>query len=189
MNNLVELTGLLTKLVSDSNDGPLLVAICGAADLGKTHLSKKLVSALENNGISAGYLTLDSYLMDREKRVTQGISGYQPEAYDIRKIKRDIIGYLKGDSIEFLPYDHAKGKACLPKSKIYQYQVLILDGLHSMHPEIKQHLGLSIFIHVSDELHISIRHNADRQKRKQSVAFSNRNLRNELNAYKFHIVS
>ena len=187
MNQISKLVGVISTLTSEHDGSPLLVAICGAADLGKTHLSTQLVSALVKTGTSACHLTLDSYLIDRAKRTALGISGYQPEAYDLPKIKNDLLEFLKGGAIEYSPYDHAEGKALPAKITINPCQVLFIDGLHSLHNDLRPHINYSIFIYATDALLLKIRHRADIEKRKQSVEFSNLNLRNELTAYKLYV--
>ena len=186
-NLLKGLVDAISGLISKRNSSPLLVAICGAADLGKSHLSVELVSALEKNGVTAAHITLDSYLMERSKRADLGLSGYQPEAYELAKINCDLYGFLQGDPIEYFPYDHAEGKNLPSKVTINPCRVVFLDGLHSMHESLRPYISYSIFIHVTDNLHLKIRHKADIEKRKQSVEFSNLNLKNELTAYKLHV--
>lgn len=189
MNHIGEIASVISALALKCNGEPQLVAICGAADLGKTYLSTQLVSALAKIGTSAGHLTLDSYLMERSKREAIGISGYQPEAYDILKIESDSVAFLNGGPIEYHPYDHAAGKSLSTKIIINPCQVLLLDGLHSMHQNLRSYLNYSIFICAPDDLLLTMRHQADIKKRKQSAEYSKINLKNELTAYKWYVES
>jgi len=187
MNQIGDLVDEISRLASEHDGSPLLVAICGAADLGKTHLSVQLVSALVEKGANASHLTLDSYLMERSKRNALGISGYQPEAYDLPGIRSDLTRFLQGDPIEYFPYDHAEGKNLPSKMTIDPCHILFLDGLHSMHESLRSHIHYSIFVHATDDLLLKIRHKADIDKRNQSVEFSNLNLRNELKIFKLNV--
>jgi uridine kinase len=187
MSQIGELASVISAQISELDRMPILVAICGAADLGKTHLCMQLVSELVKTGISAGHLTLDSYLMDRAKRAALGISGYQPEAYNLHMIKRDLLAFLSNGSIEYFPYDHAEGKALPPADTINPCQVLFVDGLHSLHENLRPHIKYSVFICTNDDLLSKIRHRADIEKRKQSIEFSKLNLKNEISAYKLYV--
>ncbi|MDJ0832574.1 MAG: hypothetical protein QNJ69_03570 [Gammaproteobacteria bacterium] len=182
-----DLVGAISQQASALDGNPLLVAICGAADLGKSQLSRQLVSALVKSGLNASHITLDSYLMDRSKRNDLDISGYQPEAYDLAKIKSNLYGFLQGTPIECFPYDHAEGKTLPSKITINPCHILFLDGLHSMHQSLKPYISYSIFMHTNDNLLLKIRHKADIEKRKQSVEYSNLKLRDELTAYKLYV--
>lgn len=187
MIQIGELARVISAQIMELDGMPILVAICGAADLGKTHLTMQLVKELVKTGTSAAHLTIDSYLMDRAKRAALGISGYQPEAYDLHMIKRDLLTFLSGGSIEYFPYDHAEGKALPPSVTINPCQVLFLDGLHSLHENFRPHIKYSVFICTNDDFLFKIRHRADIEKRKQSVEFSKLNLENEISAYKLHV--
>jgi uridine kinase len=187
MNQISELARVISAQISEHDGSPILVAICGAADLGKTHLSMQLVNELVKTGISAGHLTLDSYLMDRTHRTALGISGYQPEAYDLPMIKSDLLVFLSGSSIEYFPYDHAKGKVLSLAVTISSCQVLFVDGLHSLHENLKPHINYSVFICTNDDLLLKIRHRADIEKRRQSIEFSKLNLNKEISAYKLYV--
>lgn len=187
MINIGDLIAAISSLASEQDRSPLLVAICGAADLGKTRLSLQLVNGLMERGLKSSHIPLDSYLMERSKRHALSISGYQPEAYYLSRITRDIDGFLQGNPIEYSAYDHAEGKTLTSKVTINPCNILFLDGLHSMHECLRPYVNCSIFIHATDDLHLKIRHEADIKKRKQSVEFSKLNLQNELAAYKMYV--
>ena len=130
-------------------EGRVLVAICGAADLGKTYLSTQLVCQLRQKGIEANHLTLDSYLMNRTDRINRGISGYQPEAHDLSLVENDLKRFKKGQSIEYYPYEHSIGEKAASKDVIPPCPILIVDGLHSMNEQLTPYLDFSMFIYTS----------------------------------------
>jgi uridine kinase len=76
-----------------------IVAVCGAADIGKSYLAKEITEILNQKGISANHLTLDSFLMNRSDRIEKGISGYDIEAYDFVSIERSLEKYFVGKDI------------------------------------------------------------------------------------------
>ena len=185
----MELIEELSKIIAGFGieNKRLVVAICGAADLGKTHLATNLVNYLEKLSISANHITLDSYLMPRSNRIESGVSGYEVEAYDIAAIENDLTKLVQGFPIELCTYDHAKGIADGPKKKILPCSVLLVDGLHSMHERFESLISYSIFVCTNEDQLQKIRHRADVIKRKQTSAFSKLNLTSELKKYRMHV--
>lgn len=164
-----------------------IIAVCGAADLGKSYLSKQLATELTMRGLSAAHLEIDSYLIPRAKRLEIGISGYDINAYDLQALRNHLLAFLKGASFEFNEYDHSSGIANGSLVKVCESDYLILDGLHSMHSSFNDLIYYSIFIYTSDQLLKEIRHQADITKRKQSVKQSLAHLEIEFNLYKKHV--
>ncbi|MBU2706851.1 hypothetical protein KCM76_12730 [Zooshikella marina] len=184
----MELTEKLAKRLAEKwKEKPMVVAVCGAADLGKSYQSGKLVEALRKLGLSAEVLRLDSYLMARQKRIAKKISGYQPEAHNLDEIEADLKGFFAGKSIEKAEYDHSVGMSVGPKQVITLCSVLVIEGLHAMHEKLLPYISYSIFLSASEELLMEIRHEADIIKRKQSEQFSRINLHTELENYKKYV--
>ncbi len=180
-----KLVEVITNLKSANEQK--IIAICGGADLGKTHLSNKLLAELANRNLSAAHLTMDSYLIPREKRKALGISGYQLDAYDIDSLKCDLDRFLNGQPFDFNEYDHERGVANGSKNTIGPCSYLLLDGLHSMSETLWELIDYSIFIYTNDKQLNEIRHQADITKRKQSVEFSLDHLELELQRYKMNV--
>lgn len=185
----MELSESLAKAITNvtSENPQKVIAICGAADLGKTYLSKQLMADFLASGISSAHLTMDSYLIPRAKRIEMEISGYDIGAYDLSSLQNDLVGFLKGKPIEFNEYDHALGAASGLRNTVDACSYLLLDGLHSIHESLSGLVDYSIFIYTTDKQLNEIRHQADVVKRKQSVAFSRNHLESEFNAYKKHV--
>ncbi|MCG8618249.1 MAG: hypothetical protein MI802_18700 [Desulfobacterales bacterium] len=149
-----------------------VAAVCGAADLGKSFLSDAISGQLNRLGVPAGLLPMDSFLTDRESRVEQNLSGYQPEACNLKEVERLVGLFKQGNDIAYSPYDHTTGKTQSPALEISGARVLIVEGLHSMHGALVSYIGMSLFIHTTDERLRKIRREADIVKRRQSVAYS-----------------
>ncbi len=149
-----------------------IVAICGAADLGKSFFSKQLVNCLRSDNVTADILPLDSYLLSRTDRAKRQLSGYQPEAYNLKEARKTIIFFQNGKSITYYPYCHAIGKQEKKKKTINPSKFLIIEGLHSMHQSLIDLIDSSIFIFTQDEYLRKIRLEADQSKRKQTTEFS-----------------
>lgn len=185
----MELSERLVQVVANISSGATkrIVAVCGAADLGKSYLSKQLAIGLSECGLAADHLTMDSFLIPRVKRAELGISGYDINAYDISSLRHGLEDFLNGKPFDFREYDHSVGAANGPKNTVSEATCLILDGLHSMHYSLMGLIDYSIFIYADDSRLNQIRHQADIEKRKQSVEFSLSQLEWELKSYKDHV--
>ncbi len=170
-----------------NTNGLTIVSICGAADLGKSYLSNKISESLTKQHVKANHLTMDSYLMSREKRMEQGVSGYEIEAYNQTAILRDLIALKNGESIDFKSYNHSKGKSSSNSSKMNSSDILIFDGLHSMHSSFLPYIDLTIFVYTDDAFLKTIRSEADLVKRNYTSDFSKSISQSEFNLYKSNI--
>ena len=179
---------LSTEIIANRNtNGLTIVSVCGAADLGKSYLSNKTAESLAKQHLKTNHLTMDSYLMSREKRVEKGLSGYEIEAYNHAAILKDLIALKNRESIHFKSYDHRKGKSSSNSSKMNSPDILIFDGLHSMHATFVSYIDLTIFIYTDDALLKTIRSEADLIKRNYTSDFSKSISQSEFNLYKSNI--
>lgn len=164
-----------------------VIAICGAADLGKSFLARSLIDELELRGVSSAHLTMDSYLMPRERRIEAGISGYDAAAYDLATLNSDLQAFINFKAFGFQEYNHKLGCVNGPGKVISDTDYLLLDGLHAMHHSFKSLLDYSVFIYTSDKQLRDIRHQADLVKRNQTVDFSLAQLEFEFQSYKSNV--
>ncbi|MCD2260574.1 uridine kinase family protein [Psychroserpens luteolus] len=164
-----------------------IVAICGAADLGKSHIAQNIIRHLEHYNQSANHLTLDSYLMPREDRLKKNLSGYQIEAYNIDLALKNLITIKNKESITFHPYHHRKGENANNTITLTNSDILIFDGLHVMHPTFLPYIDMSIFISTNDDVLKQIRRDADLIKRNYTLNFSEQISDSEFNLYKSNI--
>ncbi|MDW3195251.1 MAG: hypothetical protein R8G66_22945 [Cytophagales bacterium] len=164
-----------------------VISICGAADLGKTHIAKRITESLTRNNLTSNHLTLDSYLMDRKVRLEKKLSGYDIEAYNLTKAIKDLRDLKDGKSIHFYPYNHLSGMASSKSYEMNTSDIIIFEGLHSMHTSFSSFLDLSIFIYTQDENLKKIRKEADLIKRNYTKEFSNQISEKEFGLYKINI--
>lgn len=163
------------------------VAICGAADLGKTTMCNDLVDRLYTEQITADRLSMDSYLIPRYERGALGISGYDLGAYEWQRLLYDISMLQQGTLVLIQEYDHQAGRTSGPWQQIKPVSYIFIDGLHAMDKRLMCYVDFSVFIYTSDEQLKTIRHHADLTKRQQSEAFSLRQAENEFLKYKVNI--
>ncbi|AXT54680.1 hypothetical protein D1815_02515 [Aquimarina sp. AD1] len=174
-------------LARKNSDKTVVVSICGAADLGKSFLSQEISESLRKLNFKVAHLTLDSYLLDRVTRKNKGISGYQTESYDLENALSDLIVLKNGNSIEFYPYDHSIGKSSSKSSRMGESDIVIFDGLHSMHPSFISNVDMTVFLYTQDRYLKTIRSEADLAKRNYTIEFSKSISEIEFNLYKTNV--
>lgn len=179
---------LIERLLKLQKNGiTQFVAVCGAADLGKSTLCKTVIDELTSMGISADILSMDSYLIPRQRRNALGISGYHSEAYEWDRLYCDLTRLQFGNCIHIEEYDHKAGIANGDLREIRPAAVILIDGLHAMHPRIIAFLDLSVFVRTSDSHLKQLRLNADIEKRGLSPETALEQADKEFARYKKHI--
>ena len=166
---------------------PLIISICGAADLGKTHISKEVTRLLNIENTSSAHLTLDSYLLDRDERKEKGLSGYQIESHNIELIQSDLGNWIEKGEINYRPYCHKTGTKEEVYKSIKSSKVLLIEGLFSMDKLLLPYIDYSIFIFTSDENLRLIKYEADITKRGYTKAYSEKIYNAEFELYKKNI--
>ncbi len=147
-----------------------VLAVSGAAASGKTTFCKGMVDYLRNQDLNAVHVPLDGYLLDRETRNKQKLSGYDPKSSDIPR----MIDHMKtliyaGKSIDLPIYDHKKGNHRLSRC-IEPAEVIILDGIMSLQFEMRERFpNLNIFFASKDIVIRGLRLLVDMKERGYSV--------------------
>lgn len=165
----------------------IIVAVCGAADLGKSYLSNQVVKNLNADGIKTDYLPLDAFLIERIQRLEQGISGYEIAAYKKNRVIEALNNFKKNRAIVYAPYIHSFGKCADSFETIKPGAVLIFDGVQSMHEMFLPYIDFSIFIYTEDEHLKKIRYAADLEKRRYSADLAKSVSASEFGHYQRHI--
>ena len=147
-----------------------VLAVSGAAASGKTTFCKGMVEYLRKQGLSAVHVPLDGYLLDRETRNKQKLSGYDPKSSDIPR----MIDHMKtliyaGKSIDVPIYDHKSGNHRLSR-RIQPVEIIILDGIMSLQFEMRERFpNLNIFFASEDIVIRGLRLLVDLDERGYSV--------------------
>ena len=145
-------------------------AVSGAAASGKTAFCKNLERYLNDRQINTVHIPLDGFLLDRKTRRGRKLSGYNPESTDmpflIETMKKLIYD---GREINLPLYDHNTGKHSGFKL-IGPGQVIILDGITSLHYEIRERFtNFNIFLYSDDLVMRGLRLLGDMEERGYSV--------------------
>jgi len=145
-------------------------AVSGAAALGKTEFCKNLERYLNDHRINTVHIPLDGFLLDRKTRQDRKLSGYNPESTDMPLLIETMKELIyDGREINLPLYDHRTGKHSGFKS-ISPGKVIILDGIMSLHYEIRERFtNFNIFFYSDDLVMRGLRLLVDMEERGYSV--------------------
>lgn len=143
-----------------------LVGISGAAALGKSSLAL----ALKNNILfttekDVEILPTDAFLLNRKERHSKKISGYNPNATNILELYKCVKDLLRGKNVSFYPYDHGTGNFLEHLVTLKPSDILIIDGIHSLHSRLRDLISLKIFLNTNREIAIKLRSTIDSSQR------------------------
>ena len=118
-----------------------MVLIAGPSSSGKTTTCKRLSIQLAVNGIHPVGISLDDYFLDRDKTPRDENGDYDFEhlhALNIPLLNEQMNALFRGEEIELPRYNFQKGKSEMSgkKLKLKGNEVLILEGIHALNPEL-----------------------------------------------------
>ncbi len=127
-------------------DGDLkVVLVSGPSASGKTTFSKRLGVQLAVNGLRPYMISLDDYFVDRERTPVDEFGEYDFEsidAIDIEYFNNQLLELLEGKEIELPGFDFqiGKRKASGKKLKLEHGDILVVEGIHGMNPDLLTHI-------------------------------------------------
>ena len=121
--------------------GVKLVLLAGPSSSGKTTSCKRLSIQLAVNGLKPLQISLDDYFVDREKTPKDEHGEYDYEsiyALDLQLINDQFNALFRGDEVELPKYDFQSGKSKKSgkKLKMSDNNVLVVEGIHALNPEL-----------------------------------------------------
>ena len=128
-----------------SRKGVKLVLLAGPSSSGKTTSCKRLSIQLAVNGLKPLQISLDDYFVDREKTPKDASGEYDYEsiyALDLDLINEQFNALFRGEEVEFPKYDFQSGKSKKSgnKLKMNDNNVLVVEGIHALNPELTAHI-------------------------------------------------
>ena len=128
-----------------SRKGVKLVLLAGPSSSGKTTSCKRLSIQLAVNGLKPLQISLDDYFVDREKTPKDASGEYDYEsiyALDLDLINEQFNALLRGEEVELPKYDFQSGKSKKSgnKLKMNDNNVLVVEGIHALNPELTAHI-------------------------------------------------
>jgi uridine kinase len=118
-----------------------MVLIAGPSSSGKTTTCKRLSIQLAVNGIYPVGISLDDYFLDRDQTPRDENGDYDFEhlhALNIPLLNEQMNALFRGEEIELPRYNFQLGKSekSGKKLKLKGNEVLILEGIHALNPEL-----------------------------------------------------
>lgn len=128
-----------------SRKGVKLVLLAGPSSSGKTTSCKRLSIQLAVNGLKPLQISLDDYFVDREKTPKDASGEYDYEsiyALDLDLINEQFNALFRGEEVELPKYDFQSGKSKKSgnKLKMNDDNVLVVEGIHALNPELTAHI-------------------------------------------------
>ena len=133
----------IAKIAEDiaNREGVKLVLLAGPSSSGKTTSCKRLSIQLAVNGLKPLQISLDDYFVDREKTPKDANGEYDYEsiyALDLQLINDQFNALFRGEEVELPKYDFQTGKSKKSgkKLKMNDNNVLVVEGIHALNPEL-----------------------------------------------------
>ena len=128
-----------------SRKGVKLVLLAGPSSSGKTTSCKRLSIQLAVNGLKPLQISLDDYFVDREKTPKDASGEYDYEsiyALDLDLINEQFNALFRGEEVELPKYDFQSGKSKKSgnRLKMNDNNVLVVEGIHALNPELAAHI-------------------------------------------------
>ena len=126
-------------------EGVKLVLLAGPSSSGKTTSCKRLSIQLAVNGLKPLQISLDDYFVDRERTPKDANGEYDYEsiyALDLDLINEQFNALFRGEEVELPKYDFQSGKSKKSgkKLKMEPNNVLVVEGIHALNPELTSHI-------------------------------------------------
>lgn len=122
-----------------------LVLISGPSSSGKTTTSKRVAIQLKVLGLNPVVIAMDNYFLNREDTPKDADGNYDFEslyAMDLELLNAQLNRLLAGEEVELPKFNFAVGKRYYDgeKIKLHNTDVLIMEGIHALNPELTSHI-------------------------------------------------
>ncbi len=130
------------------------VLVTGPSSSGKTTFAKRLRSMMEKEGYHCTVISVDDYYLSREEIQRRQPHAAQPDfevldAFDVNYFQEQMSSFLAGTPICLPRYDFTKG--CRTEGPLLsptEKDLLIIEGIHAMNPELTKGLSFARTIGV-----------------------------------------
>ncbi len=137
----------LAKIAEEiaSRKGVKLVLLAGPSSSGKTTSCKRLSIQLAVNGLKPLQISLDDYFVDRDKTPKDENGDFDFEsiyALNLDLLNEQFNALFRGEEVELPKYDFPSGKSVKSgkKLKLEPNNVLVVEGIHALNPELTAHV-------------------------------------------------
>ena len=137
----------LAKIAEEiaSRKGVKLVLLAGPSSSGKTTSCKRLSIQLAVNGLKPLQISLDDYFVDRDKTPKDENGEFDFEsiyALNLDLLNEQFNALFRGEEVELPKYEVPSGKSVKSgkKLKLEPNNVLVVEGIHALNPELTAHV-------------------------------------------------
>lgn len=127
-------------------------------------------------------------MLDRFRREEEGLSGYDPRANDIASLKKTLDQLAAGEPATYHPYNHSTGVHDDQHESISSVDVLIVDGIHSLHPALLPLVDYKVFLYSPAEESKELRFLADLFDRGYTARSAFQHAEDEYQSFEEHIL-
>jgi uridine kinase len=156
----------IATLLASIQERVRLVLISGPSSSGKTTFSKRLAIQLLAHGIRPMALSLDDFIVDREKTPLDENGEYDFEsihALELKLFNDSLLRLMEGEAVTLPHYNFVAGKREWGETvSISDQHMIIVEGIHGMNPELVPHIPpkavFRIYVSALTQLNLD-RHN------------------------------
>ncbi|MDE6560674.1 MAG: nucleoside kinase [Muribaculaceae bacterium] len=126
--------------------GAKIVLLAGPSSSGKTTTCKRLAVQLMTSLVTPKMISLDDYFVDRDKTPLDETGDYDYEslyALDLERLNSDLSRLLAGETVNLPTYSFEFGRRIEKEKplKMEPSDVLIIEGIHGLNPELISSVG------------------------------------------------
>lgn len=134
-------------------NGVRIILLAGPSSSGKTTTCKRLSIQLLTNGIHPVGISLDDYFVDRDKTPVDENGDYDYEslyALNLDLFNSQLAALINGEEVELPRYNFITGKSenSGKKLKLKEKDVLVIEGIHALNPELTSKINDSQIFRV-----------------------------------------
>lgn len=129
------------------NSEHVFIAVGGYAGIGKTTISK----LLSTNLIDSSILSVDSFMLDRTKRRSLGLSGDHPDAIQFHELQDSLAMLKDGETLSLLDYNHTTGAHDIATT-VRPAKYIIVEGTPATYPQLGDTMDLRIFLDAENDI-------------------------------------
>lgn len=154
---------IAAQIAKRYEEGVRVILIAGPSSSGKTTFRKRLEIQLLVNMLKPVGISLDNYFVDRVNTPKDESGDYDYEslyALDLDLFEENLLALMDGAEVELPTYNFTTGKREYADNrlKINPNNILIVEGIHALNPELTSHIPdeMKFMVYVSALTSISL---------------------------------
>jgi type I pantothenate kinase len=147
-----ELAAIVRDRIATSEQRPYLVAVTGGVAAGKSTVAEALRGVLADQS-SIALVSTDAFLFPNSELDRRGVAGRKgfPETFDLERLARFLRDVRAGTEARAPVYSHITYDIVASEEQVVrQPDVLIVEGLPLLQPEVADSFDLSIYVDADE---------------------------------------